>query len=213
MSSSVLHALVGSKFYPITDQHLSRLSHAEQVAQLSDCGATLIQLREKIDPPSRFYADAEAALRVARERGVKIIINDRVDIALALNADGVHLGREDLAPEAARRILGDTAIIGFSTHNIEQARLAAQMPVDYVAIGPIFSTATKRSTNPPVGLEGLKPVRQVVGDLPLVAIGGITSENFKMVLQAGADAVSVISDIWASEGLITAKIQTFLNAS
>lgn len=213
MGSSFLHSLVASQLYPITDRHLSGLSHAEQVAQLSDCGTPLIQLREKIDPPSQFYADAEVALRVARERGVKIIINDRVDIALALNADGVHLGQEDLPPEAARRILGDTAIIGYSTHNLDQARLAAQMPVDYVAIGPIFATATKPSSNPAVGLEGLGNIRRALGDVPLVAIGGITSENFEMVLQAGADAVSVISDIWASDGLVTAKMHRFLNAS
>ena len=213
MGSSFLHSLVASQLYPITDRHLSGLSHAEQVAQLSDCGTPLIQLREKIDPPSQFYADAEVALRVARERGVKIIINDRVDIALALNADGVHLGQEDLPPEAARRILGDTAIIGYSTHNLDQARLAAQMPVDYVAIGPIFATATKPSSNPAVGLEGLGNIRRALGDVPLVAIGGITSENFEMVLQAGADAVSVISDIWASDGLVTAKMHRLLNAS
>jgi len=213
MGSSFLHSLVGSQLYPITDRHLSGLSHAEQVAQLSDCGTPLIQLREKIDPPSQFYADAEVALRVARERGVKIIINDRVDIALALNADGVHLGQEDMPPEAARRILGDTAIIGYSTHNLDQACLAAQMPVDYVAIGPIFATATKPSSNPAVGLEGLGNIRRALGDVPLVAIGGITSENFEMVLQAGADSVSVISDIWASDGLITAKMHRFLNAS
>ena len=213
MGSSFLHALVGSQLYPITDRHLSGLSHVEQVAQLSDCGTTLIQLREKIDPPSQFYADAEIALRVARERGVKIIINDRVDIALALDADGVHLGQEDLPPEAARRILGDKAIIGFSTHNIEQVRLASQMSIDYVAIGPIFATATKPSSNPAVGLEGLENIRRAVGDLPLVAIGGITSENFKMVLQAGADAVSVISDIWVPMGVTTTKIRGFLNAA
>lgn len=213
MGSSFTHALAGTRLYPITDQHLSGLSHADQVAQLSDCGVTLIQLREKVDPPSKFYTEAEAALRVARDRGVRIIVNDRVDIALALRADGVHLGQEDLAPEAARRILGDAAIIGFSTHNLEQARLAAQMPVDYVAIGPIFATATKRSANPPVGLTGLARFRQVLGKIPLVAIGGITSENSGLVLGAGADAVAVISDIWAATLEAAVKIGRFLDAS
>ena len=213
MGSSFTHALAGTRLYPITDQHLSGLSHADQVAQLSDCGVTLIQLREKVDPPSKFYAEAEAALRAARDRGVRLIVNDRVDIALALRADGVHLGQEDLAPEAARRILGDAAIIGFSTHNLEQARLAAQMPVDYVAIGPIFATATKRSANPPVGLTGLARFRQVLGKIPLVAIGGITSENSGLVLGAGADAVAVISDIWAATLEAAVKIGRFLDAS
>ena len=85
-------------------------------------------------------------MRVARERGLKVIINDRVDIALALKADGVHLGQDDLPPEAARRLLGPEAIIGFSTHNLDQARLAAKMPVDYIAIGPIFATSTKQGS-------------------------------------------------------------------
>ncbi len=211
MSTRFLLALAGSRLYPITDRHLSGLPHAEQVTQLSDCGATLIQLREKVDPSAKFYADAETALLVARARGVKIIINDRVDIALALDADGVHLGQDDLAPEAARRILGETAIIGCSTHNLEQARIASQMPVDYLAVGPIFGTATKRSANPPVGLDGLALVRKAVGAIPLVAIGGINSDNFRSVLQAGASAVSVIRDIWEPRGAITTKIQDYLN--
>ena len=195
-SANFLSALGGTRLYPLTDRRLSGLSHAEQVSQLSEGGATLVQLREKILSPFEFYTEAEAALRVARERGVKIIINDRVDIALALKADGVHLGQDDLPPEAARRILGPDAIIGFSTHDPGQARLAAQMPVDYIAIGPIFATATKEASDPPVGLEGLRIVRQTVGTIPLVAIGGITLENGQEVLDAGADAIAAVRDIW-----------------
>jgi thiamine-phosphate pyrophosphorylase len=213
MSSNFIEALGGTHLYPITDQHLSGLSHAEQVDLLIDSGATLIQLREKIDPPLRFFKQAELAVRVAHDRGAKIIINDRVDIALALKADGVHLGQEDLSPDAARRILGSDAIIGFSTHSLEQARLATQMPVDYVAIGPIFSTATKQSANPPVGLDGLARVREALGGMPLVAIGGITCENIGSVVKAGADVVAVISDIWvpANDSLI--RIKRLLNYS
>jgi thiamine-phosphate pyrophosphorylase len=210
MGSNFIQALGGTHFYPITDQDLSGLSHAEQVVLLSNCGATLIQLREKTDHPSRFFAQAEAALRVARDRGVRIIIDDRVDIALALKADGVHLGQEDLPPDAARRILGADAIIGFSTHNLEQARLAAQMPVDYIAIGPIFATTTKQSANPPLRLHGLASVRETVGTIPLVAIGGITSQNKEAVLQGGADAVAVISDIWVPAVDAAIKTKQFL---
>lgn len=206
MSSNFQQALAGTQLYPITDRHLSGVSHAEQVALLIDGGATLIQLREKTEPASKFFAQAEEAVRVARERGAKIIINDRVDIALALGADGVHLGQEDLAPDAARRILGDDAIIGFSTHNLEQALLAAQMPVDYVAIGPIFSTNTKQSRNPSVGLDGLARVRDALGITSIVAIGGITRENIQATLKAGADAASVIADIWGS--VLEAPIKT-----
>ena len=207
MSSNFLKALGGTHLYPITDQRLSGLSHAEQVVLLSDCGATLIQLREKSDSPSKFLAEAEAALVVARDRGVKLVINDRVDIALALRADGVHLGQDDIPPQAAKRILGSNAIIGFSTHNLEQARLAAQMPLDYVALGPIFPTNTKLSSNPAVGLEGLARVREIIGAIPLVAIGGITSQNMRSVIKAGADAVAVISSLWVCAGQVGPNIK------
>ena len=196
MSANFLSALAGSRLYPLTDRRVSGLSHAEQVARLADAGATLIQLREKALSPLDFYQEAAAALRVARERGIKIIINDRVDIALALQADGVHLGQDDLPPEAARRLLGPEAIIGFSTHNLDQARLTAEMPVDYVAIGPIFATSTKENPDPEVGLPGLKVVREAVGATALVAIGGITLANSQEVLSAGADAAAMISDLW-----------------
>ena len=181
------------QLYPLTDGALSGLSHVEQVERLMDGGATLIQLREKDLPPLEFYRQAKSALRVARQRGVRIIINDRVDLALALQADGVHLGQEDLPPEAARRLLGENAIIGLSTHNADQARQAVTFPVNYVAIGPVFSTATKRDTAREVGLEGVRSVRSAVGAMPLVAIGGITAANARQVIDAGADAVALIS--------------------
>jgi thiamine-phosphate pyrophosphorylase len=211
MSSNFLQALAGTHLYPITDRVLSGLSHAAQVAQLNDGGATLIQLREKLATPLKFYTEAEAAMRVARERGVTIVINDRVDIALAVKADGVHLGQEDLAPTLARRILGPDAIIGFSTHNLEQAQLAAQLPVDYVAIGPIFSTSTKESSNNPVGLKGLERAHQILGNIPLVAIGGITRKNMTSALGAGAAACALISDIWQSEIEPSKRIRELLS--
>jgi thiamine-phosphate pyrophosphorylase len=213
MQSNFLQALSGTHLCPITDRHLSGISHAKQVALLSDGGAKLIQLREKFDTPSRFFEQAEEALRVARELGVRIIINDRVDIALALGADGVHLGQDDLAPDAARRILGSKAIVGFSTHNLDQARRAREMPLDYVAIGPIFATKTKQSANPPVGLDGLARVRHAVGNMPLVAIGGITCANIRAILAAGADAAAVIGDIWESTPDAPAKMRRLLSVS
>jgi thiamine-phosphate pyrophosphorylase len=186
-----------TKLYPITDTRISGLSHAEQVGRLSAAGATLIQLREKHLSPAEFYTEAEKAWRVARARGTRLVINDRVDIALALGADGVHLGQDDLSPAVARRLLGKDAIIGFSTHDVGQAQAAVDMPVDYIAIGPIFSTATKADPDPVVGLDGLRRVREAVGRMPLVAIGGITAENAAEVIAAGADAVAVISALLA----------------
>lgn len=200
------------KLYPITDARLSGLSHAEQVARLSDGGATFVQLREKILSPREFYREAEAALRIARARGVRLIINDRVDIALALQADGVHLGQDDLPPALARRLLGERAIIGFSTHNPEQARKAARLPVDYIAIGPIFPTSSKDHPDPLVGLDGLRRVRQAVGPVPLVAIGGINRENARQALDAGADAVAVISLLLTEPSQITHQTRELLDA-
>ena len=200
------------KLYPITDLRLSGLPHAEQVARLSRGGASLIQLREKNLSPREFYREAEQALLVARERGARIIINDRVDIALALGADGVHLGQEDLDAESARRLLGEAAIIGFSTHNIEQAIEAARHPLDYLAIGPIFNTTSKENPDPEIGLATLRRVRDALPRaLPLVAIGGITRTNARAALEAGADAVAVIGDLLGGDAsLIASRIREFL---
>ena len=184
------------RVYPITDVSISGLSHAEQVALLAGGGATLVQIREKHAPPLQFYEQAKAAMAVARERGVQIIINDRVDIALAVGADGVHLGQDDLPPEAARRLLGDNAVIGCSTHSLSQALEVTKLPVDYIAIGPIFQTSTKENPSPVVGLDGLRVVREAIGKLPLVAIGGITPANIEEVIEAGADAVAMIRGLW-----------------
>jgi thiamine-phosphate pyrophosphorylase len=199
------------KLYAITDRRLSGLSHAEQVARLCDGGARVVQLREKHLAPREFYREAEEALKVARARGAKLIINDRADIALALGADGVHLGQDDMPAEAARSLLGDAAIIGFSTHNPEQAAAAARLPVDYVAIGPIFATSSKENPDPAVGLEGVRRAREAVGRTPLVAIGGIALERAPSVLDAGADSVAVIGALLAADPAeITRRTRDFL---
>ena len=183
--------------YPLTDTHVSGLSHAQQVERFADRGATLVQLREKRMTALQFYEAAKTALEVARRRGVELIINDRVDIALALGL-GVHLGQDDLPPEAARRLLGNDAIVGYSTHTVEQAVVAARLPIDYLAIGPIFATATKENPSPVVGLDGLRAVRTAIGNLPLVAIGGITPASASEALADGADSVAMISGMWST---------------
>jgi thiamine-phosphate pyrophosphorylase len=185
------------RVYPITDTQISGLSHAEQVALFAESGATLVQLREKRAPALQFYEAAKAALAVAAERGVQLLINDRVDIALAVGAAGVHLGQDDLAPDVARRLLGNDAVIGYSTHSVAQAIEAAILPIDYLAIGPIFGTSTKENPDPVVGLEGLRAVRSAIDNLPLVAIGGITRENTAAVVEAGADSAAMISGLWS----------------
>jgi thiamine-phosphate pyrophosphorylase len=143
---------------------------------------------------------------------VQLIINDRVDMALALNAPGVHLGQDDLPPEAARRLLGDEIVIGYSTHSVAQAQQAAKLPINYLAIGPIFETKTKSDTSPVVGLEGLRRVRDTIGPLPLVAIGGITPTNAREVLEAGADSVAMISGLLANPSQISATLRNLLQS-
>lgn len=183
------------KIYPITDVSITKLTHLEQVKRLLEGGATFIQLREKNASPREFYEAARDVLDYTCGSEIKIIINDRTDIALALKADGVHLGQDDLPLESARRILGEEVIIGFSTHNVEQALEAVSLPLDYIAIGPVFSTKTKENPDPVVGLQGLQRVRQAIGEIPLVAIGGVGFNNFQDVLQSGADSVALISSI------------------
>ncbi|HEX8457500.1 MAG TPA: thiamine phosphate synthase [Pyrinomonadaceae bacterium] len=194
------------KFYPITDARLTRLAHAEQVSRLRDGGAKFIQLREKHLSPRDFYDEAEEAIDIARERNVRLIVNDRADIALALGADGVHLGQDDLDPAVARRLLGERFIIGYSTHTVAQAIQAARQPVDYIALGPIFPTQTKENPAPTVGLEALRRVRDSIDpSVALVAIGGITRDNARLALQAGADSVALISALLADPNKIVER--------
>jgi len=198
------------RVYAITDVELSGLSHAEQVRLLSLGGASLIQLREKKMPALEFYQQARAAVEVAAGCGVRLIINDRLDIALAVGAAGVHLGQDDVPADAARALMGAAAVVGYSTHCVEQAIAAAKLPIDYLAIGPIFATTTKSDTAPVLGLEGLRAVRQAIGEFPLVAIGGITTANARSVIEAGADSVAVISALLSQPDQITQATQTLL---
>ena len=191
------------RVYPITDTVLSGRSHAEQVELLANGGATIIQLREKRATPREFYEAAIEAMLVARRLGIQLIINDRVDIAVAVKADGVHLGQQDLPPDRARKLLGESRIIGYSTHSLEQALAAISTPVDYIAIGPIFQTQTKDRPDPVVGLEVVGEIKRHSAK-PVVAIGGIKLETASSVLAAGADSVAVISDLISSEN-ITAR--------
>lgn len=195
------------RIYPITDTGISGLSHAEQVRRLVEGGASLIQLREKRMPPREFYEDAKSALEIARTHGAIVLINDRVDIALALGADGVHLGQEDLPPERTRALLGPGKIVGFSTHSVAQAVAAKSAGIDYLAIGPVFGTTTKEDPDPVVGLRGVAEVKAAIGGVPLVGIGGIREGNLAEVLRAGADSVAVISAIAASADDITSRFK------
>jgi thiamine-phosphate pyrophosphorylase len=160
-----------------------------------DGGATLIQLRAKRLSSAAFLDLADAAVRLAHPCRANIIVNDRADIALMSAAAGVHVGQDDLPPSAARRLLGEGAVVGLSTHSVNQIERAVREPVSYVAVGPVFGTRSKDTGYDAVGLELVGTAARLAGELPVVAIGGITLENARSVIEAGATAVAVISDL------------------
>lgn len=169
-----------------------------------------MQLREKHLPPIDFLREAEAASKVADNNRVTLIINDRVDIAMAIRARGVHLGQDDMPVEAARRLVRDDVLIGFSTHTQQQMEAAVRLPIDYVAFGPIFTTSTKQDHDPTVGLEQLRAARNIAAELPLVAIGGIAAANVQSVLEAGADSIAVISSVVGERSKIEQNMRRML---
>ncbi len=187
--------------YPIIDTAacaragVGPLTLAEAVAA---AGVTIAQFRHKGPYTREVLAQAEQVGRILQAAGVRYIIDDRADVALMLRANGVHLGQDDLPPAAARRVVGSSLWIGYSTHNRAQLQAAAAEPVDYLALGPIFATGSKEKPDPMLGLETLAALRSVT-QKPLVAIGGVTRANAPAVLAAGADAVAVISDLLAED--------------
>lgn len=179
----------------------------------------MIQLRDKESSAKELLDAARACLKLTRLAGARLIINDRVDVALTVDADGVHLGQEDLAVEEAREILGEEKIIGVSTHTLDQFRAALETTADYIAVGPVFATKTKENADPVVGLELVRETK-LLTDRPLVAIGGITAGRAPEVIAAGADSVAVISDLYHFAEIrdfhtkpdITGRIRAFLKA-
>jgi len=183
--------------YLVTDRDLAQgRATGNIVAAAVRGGVTCVQLREKQASTREFVAEARAikALLAAQERHIPLIINDRLDVALAVGADGVHLGQSDMELCDARRIAGANFIIGISVESVADAMAAAAAGADYLGISPVFATATKTDTASPLGLEGIRAIRAAVS-LPLVGIGGINQDNASAVLQAGADGVAVVSAI------------------
>ena len=175
-------------------------------------GVRFLQVRAKRAAGAHFLAVCDAIIPAARRSGARIIVNDRADIALISGADGVHVGLDDLSPRDARAVLGPRAIIGCSTHTAEQIDAARAEPVDYVAVGPIFGTATKKDVGyNPSGLEFVRLAAARTDPLPVVAIGGITLDNARSVIEAGASSVAVISDL-LSDGYPEKRARAFVNA-
>jgi thiamine-phosphate pyrophosphorylase len=170
---------------------------ADFARDLRAAGVGLVQYRNKNGSPQDVLRAAAILREVFAGSPCRLILNDRADLAVLANFDGVHVGQGDLSPEDARRVVGPDRIVGFSTHTDEQARIAEQSSADYIAIGPIFATGTKPDASPIVGLEGVRRARALTTK-PLVAIGGITRANARSVIDSGADSVAVISALFAA---------------
>lgn len=187
------------RLYLVTDSALSRgRSLLEVVEAAVQGGVSCVQLREKHLPTRDFVAQALALRPLLQRHRVPLVINDRIDVALACEADGVHLGQSDMPVEAARRLLPAQVFIGWSVETPDDVARAHTLPVDYLGVSPVFATPTKTDTLRPWGLEGLQQVRQRTA-LPLVAIGGIHAGNAQQVLQAGADGLAVVSAICTAD--------------
>jgi thiamine-phosphate pyrophosphorylase len=154
------------------------------------------------------FTQLERVAALCREAGALFVVNDRADLAALTNA-ALHLGQDDLKPSAARKAVGEKTIIGYSTHNETQLRAAATEPADYLALGPIFGTSSKRNPDPLVGIDELHRLRPLT-DRPLVAIGGITRANAQAVLAAGADSVAIIGDLFAENGNVRTRTQEWV---
>ena len=181
------------KLYPVIDaSHFSEIGELVSFTEeLAAAGCTLLQYRNKNGNGMQMLEQARALRQAV---GVKLIMNDRADLCLAAEFDGVHVGQDDLSPEGVRRIIGDELWLGVSTHNPKQVSEATKKPANYLAVGPVFATSSKADPDPVIGLEGVRQAK-LLTDKPLVAIGGITRENCRSVFAAGADSIAVISDL------------------
>lgn len=206
------------RFYPILDSGIAAsrgYDPARAAEEWIAGGVEILQFRHKGFLTREIWATLERISELCSKSRVTFVVNDRADLAALLSA-ALHLGQDDLPPKAARRITGPGAMVGFSTHNEAQLRAAVEEPADYLAIGPIFGTTSKENPDPPVGLAELRRLRPLT-NRPLVAIGGITRGNARAVLDAGADSVAVISDLFPSDsdtaGALRARVRDWLNVT
>ena len=185
--------------YLVTDRGLSRgRSTIEVVAAAVRGGVTVVQFREKVAETRDFVKEALAVHCLLEDWGIPMIVNDRIDVALAVSADGVHLGQKDMPIEMARKILGPDKIIGISAESVADAAAAEKAGADYLGVSPIYATPTKTDTAAALGLEGLRQIREAV-DLPLVGIGGLNARNAAEAIRHGADGVAVVSAIVSAD--------------
>lgn len=187
--------MIDFSLYLVTDRGLSRGRLTGDIASAAIAGGvTCVQLREKHCPTRTFIAEARRLKEVLTAHNIPLIINDRIDVAMAVAAQGVHLGKRDMPIADARRLVGPSMVIGISVESYEEAVQAEQEGADYIGISPVFATATKSDLGAPLGLEGVRRIRDSVA-IPLVGIGGIDAENAAKVVAAGVDGIAVVSAI------------------
>jgi thiamine-phosphate pyrophosphorylase len=202
-----LECLQNADIYGITaEEHSLGRSTIDVVMQMIESGITVIQYREKEKSDRQQYEECRKIREMTRDAGVTFIVNDRVDLALLVDADGLHLGQDDAPPEAVRKLVGDTMFIGLSTHSPAQADDAVRSGVDYIGVGPLFATNTKKDVCNPVGLEYLEYVVKNIR-LPFVAIGGIKEHNIAEVYRRGARCIALVTDIVGAPD-INAKVRS-----
>ena len=200
------------RFYPILDPEIAARHGVDPVAaaeQILEGGAKILQFRHKGFFSREVFAQLERVAELCRDAGALFVVNDRADLA-AITSAALHLGQDDLTPSAARKVVGPATLIGFSTHNERQLRAAAGEPANYLALGPIFGTASKQNPDPIVGIDELHRLRPLT-ERPLVAIGGITRSNVQAVLAAGADSVAIIGDLFAGDGDVRTRTQEWVS--
>ncbi|MCL6634622.1 MAG: thiamine phosphate synthase [Peptococcaceae bacterium] len=196
-----LAGLLEADIYGITAEEYSRgRSNIEVVAQMIEAGIKVIQYREKEKKAREKYLECLKIREMTRAAGVTFIVNDHPDLALLVDADGVHLGQDDLPPEKVRELVGEEMLIGLSTHSPAQAGAAVRSGVDYIGVGPIFATRTKKDVCDPVGLEYLEYVVRHI-NLPFVAIGGIKEHNIAEVSRRGARCIAMVTEIVGAEDI------------
>ena len=189
------------RIYPITDKRMARKnSHLAILKELRRGGARFVQIRDKDTPLRELLRDLKKCMQYAEVHNMTLVFNDRSDMVLTASFAGVHLGQEDLPPDAARAILGEKSIIGYSTHNLAQVRLSLNLPVNYIGFGPVYATTTKTNADSVKGLKKLASACRTAKS-PVVAIGGIGLKEIRPVLEAGAASAAVISAIMTAENI------------
>ncbi|HGJ67255.1 TPA: thiamine phosphate synthase [bacterium] len=186
--------------YFITDRNLTRKTIIDDVISALKAGVKVIQYREKELSTKEMYQEAKVIRELTYKNDALFIINDRIDISLAVDADGVHIGQEDMPFEKARELLGQDKIIGLTVHNIDEAMVGESLMADYLGVSPIFATKTKKDAGKPSGIKLIEDIKEKV-NIPLVAIGGINLSNVGQILQTGVKNVAVISAIVASDNV------------